>query len=207
MKAKQIILLAVLTAPALLAYGYTRWLTRFPGDRGKVYDTWETANEYFKVRMTAYYEVGIYMPGAFYTCESAPVGTNDWREFKSFRGDDAVPLSRLNQRFRFVNAKTAYFYTTDDFLVTLDAGLNWSIWKSILPRSDGGRAYWAITEAHVESDGAGKAKLWNYDEQIKDAVSLEFSTKDYGQSWDVVKSVAKHDNGVHPATAQPAFQP
>ena len=186
MKAKHIILLVAISIPTFLAYScYRFW--RFPGDRGEVYDTWETANETFKVRMTAYYEVGIYMPGAFYTCESAPVNSKEWREFKAFRGDDAVPLSRLNQRFRFVDNRTAYFYTADDFLVTLDAGRTWSVWKPILPRPDGERVYWAITEAHVASGGTGQAKLWRYDEQIKDAVSLEISTKDYGQSWSVVK--------------------
>jgi len=58
--------------------------------------------------------------------------------------------------------------------------------------------YWAITEAHVESDGTGRAKLWNYDEQIKDAVTLEISTTDYGQNWNVAQSTAKHNNGTHP---------
>lgn len=189
MKAKHIVLMVVISIPCVLAYSCYR-LVRFPGDRGEVYDSWETANETFKVRMTAYYEEGIFMPGAFYTCESAPVGSDDWQEFKAFRGDDAVPLSRLNDRFRFVNDRTAYFYTANDFLVTLDAGYKWSVWKPVLPQSNGERVYWAITEAHVESDGTGRAKLWNYDEQIKDAVTLEISTKDYGQNWSVVQSSA-----------------
>jgi hypothetical protein len=198
MKAKHIVLIVVISIPCALAYSCYR-LVRFPGDRGEVYDTWETANETFKVRMKAYYEVGIYMPGAFYTCESAPAGSNEWREFKAFRGDDAIPLSRLNQRFRFVNAQSAYFYTADDFLVTLDSGRNWSFWRPpTLTQPDGTRVYWAIMEAHVNEDGTGKAKLWNYDERIKAGVSMEASTKDYGQNWDVVQSTAKHNNGMHP---------
>ncbi|HEX6187717.1 MAG TPA: hypothetical protein VFZ40_06535 [Pyrinomonadaceae bacterium] len=147
--------------------------------------------------MAAYYEVGIYMPGAFYTCESAQVGSDEWREFKAFRGDDAIPLSRLNGRFRFVNNQTAYFYTADDFLVTLDAGRNWSIWRPpTLTQPNGDRVYYAITEAYVDGDGTGKAKLWNYDEQKRDAVSLDVLTKDYGQSWHVVPSQTKHNNSL-----------
>ena len=191
MKTKHYALLLVIGLFGIIAYSCYRvsGVFRFPGDRGAVYDTWETANETFKVRMRAYYEVGIYMPGAFYTCESAPVGSNEWREFKDFRGDDAVPLSRLNQRFRFVNDQTAYFYTADDFLVTLDGGRNWSAWRPpTLAQPNGDRVYWAIKEAYVEADGTGKAKLWNYDENINDRVWLDVLTKDYGQSWDVVQS-------------------
>lgn len=166
---------------------------RFPGDRGAVYETWETANSAFKIRMAAYYEEGIYMPGAFYTCESASIGSSDWREFKAFRGDDAVPLSRLNQRFRFVNDLTAYLYTADDFLVTTDAGRNWSVWKPILPKSNGQWIYWAIIEAHVEIDGRGRAKLEAYDDEAKKGVSLEVKTEDYGKTWSVVQSTTQHN--------------
>ncbi len=203
-KSKHITLMVIIGVVGFVTYScYTfSRAFRFPGDRGEIYDTWETANEAFKVRMRAYYEVGIYMPGAFYTCESAPAGSNEWREFKAFRGDDAVPLSYLNQRFRFINAQTAYFYTADDFLVTLNGGRNWSVWKPILPQSNGERVHWAIMEAYVGADGTGKATLRNYDEQIKDAVLSEVVIKDYGQSWNVVQSTAKHNARHHPPRIQ-----
>jgi hypothetical protein len=187
MKAKPILILAIgiVGFGAFICYQLSRAF-RFPGDRGAVYDTWETTNNNFKFRMTAYYEEGIYMPGAFYTCESAAIGSNEWQEFKAFRGDDAVPLSRLNQRFRFVNDQTAYFYTADDFLVTIDAGRNWSVWKPIFPKSNGHRIYWAILEANVEVDGTGRAKLEAYDEETKKSVSLEVNTEDFGRAWRAV---------------------
>ena len=203
-KQKHIILIAVVTIVGFTTYSCYKVSRafRFPGDRGEIYDTWETANGTFKVRMKAYYEVGIYMPGAFYTCESAPVGSNEWREFKAFRGDDAVPLSWLNQRFRFVSDRTAYFYTANDFSVTLNGGRDWSVWKPLLPQSNGERVHWAILEAYVEADRTGKAKLRNYDEQLKDAVIMDVATKDYGQSWNVVQSTAKPNNGMHPTANQ-----
>ena len=66
------------------AYYQLSRVLRFPGDRGAVYDTWETANNNFKVRMKAYYEEGIYMPGAFYTFESASIGSDEWRELGTY---------------------------------------------------------------------------------------------------------------------------
>jgi hypothetical protein len=185
-----ICLIAILTISSVLVYGCYR-LVRFPGDRGKAYETWEPASNTFKVRITAYYEVGIYMPGAFVVCESARVGSNKWREFKVYRTDDAIPI--LRERFRFVNDQTAYYYTADDFLVTVNGGLTWSVWRPLLPQSNGERTYWAITEAYVEADGTGKAKLWNYDARLKEEMSLEVRTEDYGQSWNAIQGTAKHN--------------
>ena len=184
-----ILLIGLVGISAFVCYELSRAF-RFPGDRGAVYDTWETANNNFKFRMTAYYEEGIFMPGAFYTCESATISSNEWREFKAFRGDDAIPLSHLNRGFRFVNDQTAYFYTADDFMVTTDAGRNWSAWKPILAKTGGGPIYWAIAEAKVEADGKGRAKLERYDEEAKDRVLLEVITEDYGRSWSVVQNPA-----------------
>lgn len=131
------------------------------------------------------------MPGAFYTCESAKIGSNEWREFKSFRGDDAIPLSWLNQRFRFVSEQIAYLYTADDFLVTTDAGHSWSTWKPILPKSNGKRIYWAIMEVNIQVDGKGRAKLEAYDEEAEKGVSLEVNTEDYGRNWSVIQGTAR----------------
>ena len=198
MKPKYILLILAIGLVGISAFVWYQFSRafRFPGDRGAVYDTWETANNNFKIRMTAYYEEGIYMPGAFYTCESATLSSNEWREFKAFRGDDTVPLSRLNDRFRFVNDQTAYFYTADDFLVTTDAGRNWFVWKPILPMPSGHPIYWAITEAKVEANGTGRAKLEAYDEETKKGLSLEVSTADYGRNWSVAQAAAKHNKAL-----------
>lgn len=146
MKPKHIVLIIVVGFSCLLAYSHYQLSRsfRFPGERGKIYETWETTNNNFKVKITAYYEVGIYMPGAFFVCESASVSSNEWREFKAFRGDDPVPISYLNERFRFINDQTAYLYTADDFSVTLNGGRNWSVWKPLLPQRDGKLVFWAF---------------------------------------------------------------
>ena len=188
MKLKNICLITLISIIAVITDGCYKFSDpfRFPGDRGEIYETWETTNNNFKIRITAYREVGIYMPGAFFVCESAPLDSSEWREFKFYRADDAIPI--LRERFRFVNDQTAYYYTEDDFLVTVDGGKNWLVWQPILPQSNGERVYWAITEAYVEANGTGRAKLWHYDEHIKDGMSLEVHTKDYGQSWSVIQN-------------------
>jgi len=198
MKPKYILLIfavGVVGISASVCYQFSRAF-RFPGDRGAIYDTWETANNQFKVRITAYYEEGIVMPGAFFTCESALTGSNEWREFKAFRADDAVPISPFSQGFRFANDQSAYFYTADDFLVTVDGGRNWSVWKPTLPKPSEHPIYWAITEAYVEADGKGRAKLEAYDEEAKDRVSLEVNTQDYGRRWSVPRGTAKHNKAL-----------
>lgn len=198
MKTKRIILILAIGLVGIsgfVCYQFARAF-RFPGDRGAIYDTWETSNNQFKVRITAYYEEGIVMPGAFFTCESALNGSNEWREFKAFRADDAVPTTPFSQRFRFANDQTAYFYTADDFLVTVDGGRNWSVSKPTLQKPGEHPIYWAIAEAYVAANGKGRAKLEAYDEEARDRVFLEVNTEDYGRSWSVAEGTAKHNKAL-----------
>ncbi len=134
------------------------------------------------------------MPGAFWVCESAPVGSNEWREFMVFRLDDAIPI--LRERLRFVNEQTAYLYMADDFLVTVNGGRSWSNWKPFLPQY--GNPRFGIREAHVEADGTGTAKLERYDERADAIISIEVRTRDYGQSWNEFQNAAKHNNSFNP---------
>ena len=200
MKLRNILLISavgLVVMAAFVCYQFSRAF-RFPGDRGAIYDSWETANNQFKVRITAYYEEGIVMPGAFFICESAPVGSNEWQEFNAFRTDEAVRISVFRERFRFANDQTAYFYPQDDFLVTTDAGRNWSTVRTIFPKPGGPPLYWAIAEARVEADGKGQAKIEAYDDEAKDRVSLEVNTEDYGRSWSVAQGTAKHNKRLQP---------
>ena len=185
MKTRYLTGLAILsTVAAMISVCYTLSSAfRFPGDRGPAYETWESSNEVFKLRLTAYHEVGIYMPGAFYSFESAPIGSDEWTEVKEHRGDDAIPLTAFKERTRFVDSQTAYFYTWDEFFVTRDGGCNWSRWVALVPESDGRLVGWSISTARVESNGTGRAKLWRYDDQQKREVERELFTPDFGQDW------------------------
>lgn len=185
LKFKHIFLIFIVSVVGVLAYGCLKFSMMFRplGERGAVYETVETANNTFKVRMTARYEENVYMPGAYLIYESAPIGSDKWREFLYYRTDDAVSIPR--ETFRFLNEQTAYIYLVYDYAVTFDGGRTWKIWKSLFPLSNGELMYWAITELRVEADGTGQAKIENYDEQKKARVSLEIITEDFGQSWRV----------------------
>jgi len=185
LKSKHIFLIFVLSVVGVLAYGCINFSMMFRplGDRGAVYETFETANNTFKVRMAALYEENVYMPGAYLVYESAPIDSNKWREFLAYRTDDAIPIPR--ERFRFLNEQTAYVCLWYDYAVTLDGGRTWKIWKPLFPQSNGELLYWTITEARVEADGTGQAQVESYDEQKKARVSLEIRTEDFGQSWRV----------------------
>lgn len=184
-KFKHIFLIFILSVVGVLAYGVIKFSMMFRplGDRGAVYETVETANNTFKVRMAALYEENVYMPGAYLVYESALIDSNKWREFLAYRTDDAIPIPR--ERFRFLNEQTAYVCLWYDFAVTLDGGRTWKIWKPLFPQSNGELLYWTITEASVEADGRGQAKVESYDELKKARVSLEIRTEDFGQSWRV----------------------
>ena len=74
-----------------------------------------------------------------------------------------------------------------------------------LRQPNGEQVYWSFKEAQVEADGTGKAKLWRYDEQVKDIVEVEIQTRDYGRSWSVVSVTAKPNNGLGPTANSVAF--
>lgn len=190
---QHIVLIFVLGVIGVVTLGCITFIMMFRplGDRGEVYETFETANNTFKVRMSALYEEHVYMPGAYLVYESAPIDSNNWREFLAYRTDDVIPIPR--ERFRFLNEQTAYVCLSYDIAVTLDGGKTWKIWKPLFPLSNGELMYWAITEARIEPDGTGQAIVENYDEQKKAEVSLEIRTKDFGQTWSVVKKNGSKD--------------
>ena len=185
MKPKYLALIAL--AALIGGFAYIYWtfgrMFRPYGDRVDAYETWEAANNAFKVKITAHYETNVYMGGAYYVCEALPPGSDRWREFKVFRVDDPNPVPR--ERFRFVSDQIAYFYMGDDFVVTVDAGRTWSTWKPILTQPNGDSVHWGIEEAHVAADGTGEAKLWRYDQTVDKIVDLKVRTNDYGRSWRV----------------------
>lgn len=184
-KPKHIFLIFTVSVIGVLGYGCIKlsMIFRPLGERGAVYETFETANNTLKVRMTALNEENVYMPGGYLVYESAPIDSNKWREFLFYRTDDAVSIPR--ERFRFLNEQTAYVYLWYDFAVTVDGGSTWKIWKPLFPQSNGELLYWTITEARVEADGTGQAKVESYDEQKQAGVALEVRTEDFGQSWRV----------------------
>jgi hypothetical protein len=79
-----------------------------PPKRGSAYESWEASNNIFKVKITAYHETGVILPGAYFACQAAPVDSDDWTEFASFRVDDPISIPR--DRLRFVSDRVGYIF-------------------------------------------------------------------------------------------------
>jgi hypothetical protein len=185
MTSKHFLLAVIFIFLCLTFYGCL-YVTGKSGYRGDIYDSWETANNTFKVKITAYEEVGTFMPGAYFYCATASVGSDSWRYFKTYRTDDAVSIPHY--RFRFVNDQIAYFYGSEEFLVTTNAGKDWAVWTPLLSQPNDKKIfYWGIKDVSIEADGMGKANLERFDLQSNANVSIEAFTKDYGQSWKTVE--------------------
>src|SRR6266513_2855988 len=68
------------------------------GDRA--IQTWESANQGFRVRVTEYDEKNtIVLPHYYYTFEAAPIGSKDWREIVTVRVDENIQIPREQIRF------------------------------------------------------------------------------------------------------------
>lgn len=169
------------------------------GDRGASYEAWEQANRTFKVRATAYYEVGVFMPGAYFAFESSPEGADEWEEFAVFKVDDEDPIPR--ESVRFVKEDVAYVHMRDAYVVTVDGGRCWTRWEPLIAPPGGQEVHWSIERVNVGPDGKGSASLQRYDERVKERVSLVVRTEDYGLRWGVHQE-AKDDAGTRPAAAK-----
>lgn len=147
----------------------------------KINERWEAGNDTFKVRVTAYAEEnGGFVAGAYYVFESAPVGSDNWREIITVRHDDPVPVPR--QQIRFVNDQIGYVFMVYQYAVTTDGGTTWFTWNIIegLPNWRRNRA--AIRDVQITPGGTGTMILAPFTNQPE---VTELYTRDYGQHWSI----------------------
>lgn len=145
----------------------------------KINERWETRNETFKVRVTAYAEEnGGFVGGAYYVFESTPLGSDTWREIMTFRHDDPVPIPR--EHVRFVNDRVGYVFMVYKYAVTTDGGATWQTWDIVgdLPEWQNNRA--AIKDVKISENGVGVMSLNPFSDRPK---VTELFTKDYGRHW------------------------
>lgn len=140
----------------------------------------EESNTKFKVRINAQHEDGVYLGGAYFVFNTAPVNSDQWHEFMWVRIDDPNPLS--GGMVKFIDENIGYTYMGMKYAVTVDAGRTWHCWESIkdLPK-DWPSRYKYIKEVHIERDGTGKMVFDTF--SARDAKAPALSTKDYGQHW------------------------
>jgi hypothetical protein len=144
----------------------------------KINERWETSNNFFKIRVTAYAEENGFVGGAYYVFESAPVQSDSWREIMTYRHDDPVPIPR--DQVRFVKDKIGYVFMVYKYAVTTDGGATWQAWDIVedLPNWKNDRA--AIKDVKTGEDGVGVMRLTPFSDQPK---LTELFSKDYGRHW------------------------
>jgi hypothetical protein len=146
---------------------------------GRVVDTWEYANNYFRLRITAYDEKGVYPApsGGYYVFESSQADIENWQTIMTFRHDDPVKIR--SDQVRFVNEQVGYVFMGWLYAVTTDGGRTWSVWDAskdpVLSRTYN---YDLIRQVSISPDGNGHMDLnltGNKEEQLR--------TQDYGRHW------------------------
>jgi len=152
----------------------------YQGKRGKVLEQWETANATFRVRVTAYEEKALIIPGAIYVFQSALVGSEKWQEIMALEFDDPVPIPR--EHVCFVDHRTAYAFMGETYAVTTDGGQTWTQWNSEAALKDRADVLSrSIMKVDLSSDGSGRMQLYEHPDQ-KGAVPI-LRTQDYGRNW------------------------
>jgi len=161
-------------AIAALVYSFSQRPRR--GER--VNEQWETTNQTFKVRVTAYAEEnGGFVGGAYYVFEASATGSDIWREIMTVRHDDAVKIPR--EQVNFVTDQVGYAFMLYNYGVTVDGGSTWFVWYA--PKD---LQHWRDTRANLEKvqilpDGTGTMRL----RSSTDQAAPELHTNDYGLHW------------------------
>lgn len=151
-----------------------------PPRPGKLVDTWETANDTFRIRVNKHGEEhGGFVAGAYFVFQASPKDKENWVEIMVARHDDPIDIPR--QQVRFVSDRVGYVFLGYKFAVTTDGGITWSTWDAIKSLPDWKLTRAAIHDVQIEADGSGVMKLNSATD--RDAPVLR--TKDFGKSWEV----------------------
>ena len=154
--------------------------------RGDGLETWETTNDAFRVRITAYNEKGgwVGLPHTYYVFESSPADLDRWREFMMLRHDDQIGIPK--EQVRLVNDKLGYVFMGWMFNVTTDGGNTWSVWDNTREIADWNWSdYGRIVDVKIERDGTGTMMLKPTDRSRNGRI---LTTEDFGRHWAISES-------------------
>lgn len=150
--------------------------------RGEIIERWQSGNDAFKIRVTAYSETPSLpgLGGAYYVFESANVGSDNWGEVFTFRHDTPVEIPR--EHVRLVSGQVGYTFMGWMYAVTTDGGASWSVWdaRKDLPHWECCN-YNLIKEVDVAPSGAGTMILNPLPTRRGEVPSLH--TEDFGRHW------------------------
>jgi hypothetical protein len=142
--------------------------------------TWETANETFRIRIIEYDEKGAAVTGTYYVFESAKVNSNGWHEIMTLRHDDRPGIPSGN--VRFVNQRIGYLFMGWMYAVTTDGGMTWAVRDITKEVSDNelGRSG-TIQDVQITPDGRGTILITR--DHSEPGPPPELRTTDYGRHW------------------------
>ena len=172
---KLVIAITALIALCAISYMYIRPY------HGEITETYETSNHAFRVRVNRHAEEnGGFVGGAYYVFQSAPTGSDQWRDIMVFRHDDPNPIPR--DQIRFVSESAGYAFMGWMYAVTTDAGASWSVWDAQrdLPKWQCCN-YGLVSDVKLEADGAGAMRLNPIPGRSGEVPELR--TNDYGKHW------------------------
>ena len=116
---------ALLVVALLINYWPLLYLL-IPPHKTEKFERWETNNSQFQIRVEAFHECCGFVPGAYYTFSSAPVGSDRWKEITTFRHDDPIEIRR--NQVSFVSDDVGYIFMGSMVAATNDTGKTWSVW-------------------------------------------------------------------------------
>lgn len=152
----------------------------YQGTRGKVLDRWETTNATFRVRVTAYKENVLIVPGTYYVFQSAPVRSEVWQEIMTLKFDGPAQIPR--EQVRFVDDRVAYAFMGETYSVTTDGGHTWTLWNSEAAlRNQPDVVSRSIKMVSIRADGTGTMQL--YEHPYQKGATPTLRTEDYGRHW------------------------
>lgn len=148
---------------------------------GEITESWDSSNERFKIRVERRAERDAFLlPGAYYVFQSAPVGSDSWKEIFTFRHDDPVPIPR--ERIRLVNEQVGYAFMGWMYAVTIDGGKTWQVWDADKDMQNCECSnYGLIKDVRLVADGSGTMELNRVPLRI--GKLPELYTTDYGRHW------------------------
>jgi hypothetical protein len=164
----------------VVKYWWLFYLFIVPPYRGPQFETWNTENHNFQVRVEAFHEAnGGFVPGAYYTFLSARISSDQWEEIMTFRHDDPIPI-RTNQ-VHFVNDDVAFVFMGWKFAATTDTGRHWTVWDGCEKAKPLKICnYEGIKAVELSADGTGAMTV----NPIPDQSPLPvLRTEDFGRSW------------------------
>lgn len=150
----------------------------------QVYDQREIMNETFKMRITAFSERGELLPGAYFVFQTARVGSDEWGDLLTVKGDEPIPLRP--EQLSLVSSQVGYGIIDSHYIVTTNGGDDWSLWEANkqLPVDDYQAKHnlWpSIEEVQIEADGTGRMRLRRFLNERERGPDLV--TRDYGVHW------------------------